>query len=367
MQKKLMIITFGIALLLMFTVTLNLFNNIKDLRDRNAKLSYDVVELQNSLTLLNIEKQVMRGQLNQQIINFDNLSARHTDLLKSYNDLNKDYNAVSREIDQTIDKITVFEQELNSSMAWFNANSLPVNIPNEKRIQNTLNGRCWEISDDVCTVRLGCFYLINLKKLGLHYKYDTVTSDAADKLQSLGEFMHNWGGDCEDYSMFFKAEYNYIQNECFERGGESIELEAWIPGSGDYFLDFPEEWYLSEADAYELPAGHIHPSVVCGDLYDPNSGAVSGHCVMAYSARPLDRLENMDHLEGASLVESQNGQYLGQVGSYAGIAPTSSQSSIWLIITNNDLWLHSEDSGWIGYESMLEEISQEKMEIEVLV
>jgi len=355
MQKNLLLYAAVIGLLMMVTISLILYSELKESKISNANIDIELKQLKTSLSILNSEKSRLELQLNQTSTEMGKLTIQHEALTTSYD-------AIDNEIEQTIGKIEEFEEELNSSLAWFNRNSRLEGIPNEKRTQNTLS-RCWDVQNGVCKVRLGCFYLINSEKLGLEYKYDTITSKAEDKLQSLKEFMHNWGGDCEDYSLFFKAEYNYIFDKCYERGAESIELEAWIPGSRQYFLDFVQEWYISDAEKYTLPDEHIYPSVVCGDMYDPHKGAVSGHCVIAYSDTLV---ETPIHLDGAALIEPQNGQFLGIIGTDIAIEPTDQVSSIWMVITDSDLFLWSEENEWVGYESMLQDISLKREHLEVL-
>jgi len=310
----------------------------------------------NTLTQKNAQVAEELGLLKKQ---YTELQDNNTELKGSYDTLDTSYSQIKTEVEQTISKINNYETDLEESLAWFNTNSLPENIPNEKRIKNSLNGRCWEYDDDSCYVMLGCFYLINQKKLGLEYQYDTKTSGETDKLQSLSEFIHNWGGDCEDYSLFYKAEFNHVLNSCKERGGKNLTLEAWVTGTSDYFLDLESEWYLPNAIGIILPAGYIYPNVICGMLPSPNTGDVSGHCVIAFTNSLILNASDITLLDGAPMVEPQSGMYLGMINYNSGVTLSDYDSSIWTVITDNDLF-QLKDGEWVGYAELKNELGEQK-------
>jgi hypothetical protein len=199
--------------------------------------------------------------------------------------------------------------------------------------------------------------LVNEQFMNLEYKDDT-TLGKQDKFISLSEFLQNKGGDCEDFSLLYKAEINYLLDNCTKN---KITIDAFVPGSGKYFLDNSNTWYYSDAKKYTLKQGYTHPNIVCGFLKDPNkSDAFGGHCVVAFSKEKITSINNLENLNLAELVEPQTGQYLGHV-IYGGEAfkieyyvdgeyiPEDS-SYIKQIITNDDYYLYH--GGWKSYKYM---------------
>lgn len=265
----------------------------------------------------------------------------YEELYETHSSLRESYETLLIELEDSIEKIEVFKDDLNSSMAWFEDNSYLHDIPNEGRIKRSIDGRCY---DEECNVKLGCFFLVNSEKLGYKYISDPKIYGEDDKLQSLHEFVHNWGGDCEDYSLFYKAEFNHVLSVC-----PSLRIEAWIPGGSDYFLDMQEEWYIEDASGIILPEGYIYPNVVCGNIQ--NQGKSAGHCVVAFSKDIIRGLDELDYLQGAPLVEPQDGRYIGTIGRDYYL----SQNSIWLVITDFDLMMYSNHE-WIGFRSASEEL-----------
>jgi len=343
----------AVILLIMFVVLLFLFiQQSKELTSLNSEFTDFKADMQSQISEKDQQISALTTQNSKLKSQLDTKTSQYDLLKEQYDSLDTSYSKVKTEVDMTIEDISEFEERLNESMAWFNENSLPVGIPNENRIRNTL-ARCFDESGDECNVKLGCFYLINDKKLNLKYKLDTITSQEADQLQSLEEFIRNLGGDCEDYSLFYKAEYNLVNQICEERGSQDMVLEAWVSGTGEYYLDFSQEWYLDGADPVEITG--TFPNIVCGDMHDPNSGRTNGHCVIAFSNYPINNINELDQLQGASLVEPQNGMYLGQIGESIGLEPTIRSSRIWMVITDHDLYLY--DDGWTGYSVILGELS----------
>ncbi|HII71257.1 TPA: hypothetical protein HA265_00705, partial [Candidatus Woesearchaeota archaeon] len=279
----------------------------------------------------------------------DELKGSFSELEELYSTLRGDYGSLKAEMEETMDKIDSYEQEVQESMAWFKENSMLGKRGEQDMAKTYLGIDCYMEEGDKCYVKTGCFYLINAEYLGLEYKRDVETSDSEDKLQSLQGFVDNGGGDCEDYSLFYKAEWNYILDKC---SGKDIVVQSWYKtatSDSRHWLDFDEDWYIEGVTEKILASGYIYPSVVCGRIYDPQLNKVSGHCVMALTTDRIEDIADLQLLVGSPLIEPQDGQYVGIIDEPGGVhlvqdgeVPLIFSSYIFSVITDNDYFLFSD-------------------------
>lgn len=311
--------------------------------------------------------------------NIASLKTNLQNLNETYSKLSQAYNVLKKEVDSTIEKIEFYEQELQESMEWFKNNSILDKSEEQSRIRDYLKRTCLKKENDKCYIKLGCFYLINLNELGFEYKKDVKTTGEEDKLQSLSEFIENEGGDCEDYSLFYKAEYNYLLEQCGETSSSNIILDAWTTSleRGDmYWLDFDSVWYINYASGVTLKQTYIYPNVVCGNFYDLNTGEISGHCAIAFTKDKIESKQDIEELDGAPIIEPQNGGYMGVIN----YEPSNiylltkhnynnpPESYIYEVITDNDLFLFSgEHEEWLSYSIFDQELHSKKEELLNLV
>ena len=93
--------------------------------------------------------------------------------------------------------ISEIKDELESSMEWFTTNSKVENPRVKNKVSECASG---------CTVNMNCIAEAN-EKLGFEYVIDTAETEY---LKSIDDFIVDGFGDCEDYSLLFKAEYNNL-------------------------------------------------------------------------------------------------------------------------------------------------------------
>lgn len=353
-----------LVVLLVVYIGLLVFSNISS---ENLKKEYSafvagydskVSSLNSIIFSLNKENSDLNSALNKLNGEYNSLSSKNNALEYSYSNL-KD------EVDSTISKINDYQIEIQSSLDWFSSNSV---LGNHENILLNLKSSCKKETSKVCQINLGCFHLVNSEFINYKYKDDLITSNVSDKLQTISEFIKNKGGDCEDFSLFFKAEYNSLIESC---NGKKPTLFAWVEKKGSRFWsNFDNTWYLENATQKYLDKNNVFPVIVCGSIFDPNTGQVNGHCVLAFANKKIVSSEDISVLNSAELIEPQTGGYLGFVGNDSGIFLVSNDSVhssfINTLITDNDFFIFSNNE-WSNYALFGEELDNDKNSLENLI
>ncbi len=359
----LIILVIGIVILVNENDNLqNEFNNFKT----NSNL--EISNLTNSINILNSENNSLKSSLLDLGNDFNKL--------KNSNDyLNQEYVVLKDEANQTIQKINDYEKELQDSMDWFGTNAtLPVK---QKNLLLQLKSNCRKKTSKNCEINLGCIFLINSEFQNYKYINDEITSKEVDKLQSIEEFVSNRGGDCEDYSLFFKAEFNSLVNECRDNDLE-IKLTAWedFKTTSKLWLNNSKTWYFENAKAVDIENNFV--SIVCGNMFDLQSGQTNGHCILAFTKNKINSILDLDLLNEAMLVEPQSGKYLGNINSTSNIflvtnnyfvnKSYTNNSYIDTIITDNDFFLFSKiENTWQSYGEFAKELQEKQVLLKNLI
>ena len=307
-------------------------------------------------------------QLNQ---SYNILKERKEELDKKYAEINETYQILRGEANKTVKTLKEYEREIEKSIKWFKLNSYLNSTFKQIEIETEIDRNCFEIRGDKCYIKTGCLYLINTKKLDLKYKKDIATILEEDKLQSLENFIKNGGGDCEDYALFYKAELNYILEECKDITKKNIIFESYyIDEKSDdrYWLDYDKDWYLNDVTKTSFNS-YIYPNIVCGNIYDLNLGEVSGHCVIALTQNKIEKIEDIDkELDGAPLIEPQDGSFIGYVNRLSyGENNYISTVDITDVITDTDYFIYSKEFSWISYSFFRNKIEDQQNKLITLI
>ncbi|MBT4824794.1 hypothetical protein HN695_04005 [Candidatus Woesearchaeota archaeon] len=342
---------------------------VSDLSEELTTFKYETEIEINELTAQISEADTEKTLLNE---NLGELETEHQELEGSYKELEEKQKELADATKKTLQKVKSYETEMQESMSWFKSNSI-INdeLPRAKDIKYYLReNNCYKMGTQTCHIKTGCFFFINAERLGIHYLYDQVTSGAVDKLQPIDTFIDNKGGDCEDYSLFYKAEFNYVLNQCLEEGADNIILEGW--GASDdpeewYWVEFSKTWYIAGGTDKYLPEGYIYPNIVCGNMYDFVNNVYQGHCIIAFTKNKIKSVADMDELDMAPMIEPQNGLYMGRINDGQGIYLINKDnfgkvpSIIYEVITDEDLYLYSQDyQEWLSYSLFSEELAEQK-------
>jgi len=354
-------------------------------------ISYD--KLKHDYNTLNYEFSIYKEKTSIQITNlssnYDKLSLNYMALNYSYNALNDKYQALNVKYSNLtniytdiLDKIDQYQRNITEFMNWLSENSKIYSIRDvsiQKTLSSRLNNYCIQIVNDTCTIKTGCLFLTNSKWLELTYENSS--------LSSLEEFLTHKSGDCKDFSLLFKAEMNYLLERCESLGATNVVLESYkisnivVMYDSGYQLDFSipaQGWYIRSGYAFNLTKGYIYPVIVCGNLFDPNTNNISGHCMVAFTRNKISSVDNIRNLLGAPIVEPQTGEFVGTIYDETSPVETSQtwfvyrpnyqnislmpnrdySSFIFIVITDSDIMLFDEASNsWISYSLFYHKLS----------
>ncbi len=254
------------------------------------------------------------------------------------------------EIGQIRDETEEMAERINQSIEWFSANAeLPSSLRYDRFLSRVRKGCV-----DGGVLRLACVSYLMEDELGLEYRDDP----AGDRLYSIDEIVQRRGGDCEDFSLFFKAALNRLE-------GEGYSLEAWEGSYGGRYDVYEDKaadtiWYYDNARPRAL--GDLGPQnryVACY-YYDTSGQEWFGHCVMMLSANDIRAPGDISDgaLSDASFFEPQNGEFLGGIGDgFSACAEGDSacgerENAVQFVITDDDLF-EFNGGKWSSYHAQL--------------
>ena len=253
-------------------------------------------------------------------------------------------------------ELSTLEATINSSIAWFRDNAyMPGNYSWTSDIFMT---RIMSDCVDKGSLNLACVsHLMENTAFSIHYRED-IAAGSEDHLQSVKETIRLGWGDCEDYSLIFKAILNSAR-----KLNASLNIVAWQPAESGEFRVYPKEtpgetgafWVYSNAKGANM-GSPSHAYVIC---YTVDSS--SGHCTVALSDVDVQESSQVPSLEGAYAFEPQSGRYLGKLGQSLSICTQSGckqqGGKIWLVIADSDLYMYG-DNGWQGYADYLSRVDE---------
>lgn len=253
------------------------------------------------------------------------------------------------------------QNDINDSMGWFRDNS--VLKPDVSWNLDIIAPRVIEDCVDGSDLNLACINHILERMATIRYRSDVVFNQS-DHLQSLAETAARGSGDCEDYSLLFKAILNTVREK---QGG--LRIVAWEQGGGQNFVVYPKAslnrgldepyWYYPDAHGVDVGAlDERHAYVICY-----TRTAAEGHCTLALSNGEVGNSSQLANLNGAAVFEPQDGAYYGQVGAEFTVCDPSrwracatTPNTITIVITDSDLY-KVRDGKWVGYGDYAQEVS----------
>lgn len=331
-------------------------NEVNELNQTINELNFFLNELRN-------EKLFLEKELNE--------------LIEEYESLGEEYLDLRKETINLLERIDLYRVEIQQAIEWYKFNSVLDDSFEQRKVKKELDTECIKVSLDSCEIKLSCFYLVNSEKLGLTYISDEELHGKQDKIASISEFLKNKGGDCEDYSLFFKAQYNYFLNKC---KGKKIVLESWkIPekkeDSEKHFVNYQQTWFIEGVKEIKI-TDYIYPNIICGNLYDFVFDRISGHCMLAFTEKKIKTVNDLIYLNNAFIIEPQNGSFQGNVNQENSKvillneenSSDSLESFIHSVITDEDFYLFSwNENKWQSFSLFKEELNQKQIQLNELL
>ncbi|MEM1988336.1 MAG: hypothetical protein QXS41_00645 [Candidatus Woesearchaeota archaeon] len=333
---------------------------IQDLNKKINNIESEKNELEQKISNLesqNLELNKKIEELNQEKENLNNNLKNISETLRNF----------EKELYEKINLIDNYKKEVNDAMSWYTKNSKFYKI-NDVKIDNliynlkeSLQNKCIKISTRECTIKVGCIYLVNSEYQDFSYRRDE-TINAFDKILSLEDFLKNKGGDCEDYALFFKAEFNYLKELCKDK---KLILETYdydkekLEKSDRYFLDVNNRWYMQYSKKVEL--NYTNLVVICGNMYDLNKDKISGHCMVALTKEKINSIDEIEFILNAEVIEPQTSEFQGIVGIDFKVAGfdyiTNKDSYINSVITDDDFYIYSAKyDKWLSLKNLNSEL-----------
>jgi uncharacterized coiled-coil protein SlyX len=278
---------------------------------------------------------------------------------KALNESKQDLAGQQQKADAIKSELTQLETTINSSISWFRENAyMPANY---SWASDIFMSRVMSDCTDRGSLNLACVsHLMENTAFAIHYREDKVSSGKDDFLQSVKQTIDSGWGDCEDYSLIFKAILNSARQK-----NASLNIMAWQPAESGEFRVYPKEtpgetgpyWVYSNAKAANM-GSPSHAYVICYSVDES-----SGHCTVALSNSDVQSSSQVPSLQGAYAFEPQNGRYLGKLGDSLSICTSSGckqqGGKVWLVISDSDLYMYG-DNGWQGYADYVAKVKAAK-------
>ncbi|MDD5171733.1 MAG: hypothetical protein PHF60_01730 [Candidatus ainarchaeum sp.] len=362
------LITLGLSVLLIVNYT----DNSAKQTALQSELNQTKLLLQNTQKELNMTRATLKDRENEIALQKDEIANLTADL-EAKNDriteLEAELNETQSELEEAQTTLQEAQQdisairnetlamaeEINQSIQWFTDNSeLPSTLKVDRFISNVEDG-----CEQGGTLNLGCISYLMEDRLGIIYKIDPT----GDRLYSIDEIISRKGGDCEDFSLFFKAVLNRFRSQ-------DLELEAWERGIGSYTIyedtSTNMRWYYDNAQGRTLGnLQDLNPYAACywNEILGTQWG---GHCIIMLASANITSSSDIsnENLADAVFFEPQDGKYMGSMGDEFqtcadGDAGCDEETyRIVFVMTDSDLYEFS-DGKWnyyAGYGSRLDEI-----------
>jgi len=326
----------------------------EELETKNVNLNETLVltesRLNNEIDSLNSELETTKQNLNETGSSleqcYSDLDERSSELevcLSRNEELGEFLSETSDELENLSAQLDAFEAQIKQSMSWFTNNS----------DMDTLS-MSFKYQVDKCTtntvINAACIPIVMKEEKHWSYKRD----EELDDLLSLEEMSLNNGGDCEDWSLYFKAAYNYLKAE----DRPERYLLSVVPGIGDFQI-YGDHYYTG-AEGKEVGTTDDYVYIICYD----------SHCIVAISDQKIKNSGDIYKLRGAPAIEPQNGQYMFTIGNLLAPDICSPQycdySDIWIVITDDDIYDFHYNWQWTSYKDYHEAAVYYKQRVDAM-
>ncbi|MDP2907119.1 MAG: hypothetical protein Q8O03_04220 [Nanoarchaeota archaeon] len=302
----------------------------------NIQLRQEIFLLYRNNTNLQVENVGLKDEIKSLGTELENQKSK-------YEELNKEYNTKKLQLEDIKLKLKDFEKGIQEKLSSFAKNSDFRNMPKE---YGYLRNGIALTKENECKIHLPKIVYENDANFKLFYQEDTGETE----LKSLNDIFDDYGGDCDDYSLLFMAEYNALMNSCINSGFDRNEVivEGMTSNYGVYIIqEYGGSYiYYTGAPTYISNGGNY----MYGVCY-PETERV-GHCVVGLFSKSIKSEEEISQLlDGVPLVEPQSGVYLGNINEYI------DKEDVQILITDTDVYM-LEENKWMGYGTFLKEVKE---------
>lgn len=342
-SNSLLIKVLVVVLFLIIVVTAYLFLESHTLKGKMANLDQESKILENNFNALKKSYDILTKE--NQVLKDLNAKLKEESVSLSASMKN-----TKIEVEQAIEKLNDFEITVKSSINWFRENTNIENISDYEKIKNELD-KCVKFAS-TCDIDLKCIYDVN-KKNNIKYRHDEDTTGKDDFLKDLRLIYMQNGGDCEDFSLLYRAEFNFLQNACLQ----NYTREETYGIAVDPKTDKP----------FKIDEDYMH--IICG-TFDPKEviGNVAGHCLNSLTKNPINSSSSIyPEISESVMIEPQLGEFYGNLNSTDHIKifdngyPPNTLYHLYFVITDDDLYIfdpYSEKVEWKGYHDFLDDSQQ---------
>jgi hypothetical protein len=309
---------------------------------------------------------VMSTRLQEKIAEIEMLSVQLGESDNKVRTLEERNTELTQQLRGTVSDLEQYEGQVQQSMSWFQANSTLDGHAEYNGIKRELEDKCMQVDGNQCRIKLGCLSFVNQQN-NLVYKEDTAVSQREDFLQSLGDIHAHGGGDCEDFSLLFKAQIAHLRSACGARGANDVRFQSFAPSPGDkHYVEFGNQYYIEDTRDVDLPSDKQEVAMICGtmpaalfpDTISQTDAESFGHCLLGFSSAPLNAAaDSPEFLRQSVMIEPQTGERIGAVAEHPEIlvpvnAFPDKVNYLFMLVGDNDLYSFNAFQNryqWFGY------------------
>lgn len=397
MDSKLIIILLEVFLLLIFGIFLivlfvnnndlnskvqNLRNEISNLEYLNSKMTNELNETKYELEIIIKEKNDLELELNKTNNEIVKKNLQIIEMQNKIKDLEEKINFLSVELDKKNKELEIknlqysnatntikilkeevlnIEEKINNYISWFRSNAV---LPKNERTNIFIRSAKEKCVKENYLI-LPCLSFLIKYTLDFNYK-----ADENDKLYSIDEMLKRYYGDCEDYSLLFKAIIKEFQKDNYKLkvlgNGNDLNIILQEKDGTTYFYRNTSFLELDNLGIYNI-------YMVCYWEYIENDTKI-GHCANLFTKNIISSSKDINNnfLKGSYIIEPQNGFCISEIANYNKKCQSDSPikfcenneidcqdkfNKIVILATDNDFFIFLDDK-WITYSEYLNKIKE---------
>ncbi|MEM4367470.1 MAG: hypothetical protein QXO21_00380 [Candidatus Anstonellales archaeon] len=357
-------------------------NEISNLENLNNKINLELNKTIHELQIIKKQKNNLELELNKTNNELVKKNSQMTEMQNKIKYLEEKINVLTAELDlknkeleiknlqysnatNTIkilnEEVLKIEEKINNYISWFRSNAV---IPKNDRTNifvRSAKEKC--VKEDYLI--LPCLSFLISYTLDFNYK-----SEENDKLYSIDEMLKRYYGDCEDYSLLFKAIIKEFQKD-------NYKLKVLGKGNDQTIILQERDgttYFYRNTSSIELDTlGNYNIYMVCYWERIENDTKI-GHCANLFTKNVISSSKdiNNSYLKGSYIIEPQNGFCISEIANdnkkclsdtainfceNNDIYCQDKFNRIVILATDNDFFIFLDDT-WISFSEYLDKIKK---------